>query len=162
MSGGPNCPHTHQGGDATSRDHGLGWKVPQRSSRSSPEERALVRGWQRAPSSQTWGLELREVAVPRVICPLHSPRFCARFLLSQPGHPEPPKAMGPPAVTLRDPPEPPFWACVCGISARVPMCVSIFCYACFAQRPDSPWGGEEVLGEGKMEDLGAIFHLFGM
>lgn len=66
------------------------------------------------------------------------------------------------AVTLGDTTGPPFWACVCGINVIVLMSASIFSYACLAQHPDSPWGGEEVLGEGKNEDLGAVFYLFGM
>ncbi|XP_071427652.1 sodium/mannose cotransporter SLC5A10 isoform X2 [Pithys albifrons albifrons] len=45
---------------------------------------------------------------------------------------QPSKAMGPPAVPLKDTTERPFWARVCGINAVVLMCVNIFCYAYFA------------------------------
>ncbi|XP_057237287.1 sodium/mannose cotransporter SLC5A10 isoform X2 [Malurus melanocephalus] len=45
---------------------------------------------------------------------------------------QPPKAVGPPTVTLKDTTEPPFWARVCGINAIILMCVNIFCYAYFA------------------------------
>uniref|UniRef100_A0A8U7N532 Sodium/mannose cotransporter SLC5A10 n=1 Tax=Corvus moneduloides TaxID=1196302 RepID=A0A8U7N532_CORMO len=52
--------------------------------------------------------------------------LCLSFLRT------PPKAMGPPAMALKDTMEPPFWARVCGINAIVLMCVNIFCYAYFA------------------------------
>lgn len=44
--------------------------------------------------SREWHPDHQEVAVPRVICPLHSPYFCARF--SQPGHAAAPQGCGPP------------------------------------------------------------------
>ncbi|KAJ7403958.1 hypothetical protein WISP_147967 [Willisornis vidua] len=54
--------------------------------------------------------------------------FCSASLDIQ----QPSKAMGPPAVALKDTTERPFWARVCGINAVVLMCVNIFCYAYFA------------------------------
>ncbi|XP_027512412.1 sodium/glucose cotransporter 5 isoform X2 [Corapipo altera] len=51
---------------------------------------------------------------------------------SNPDIQQPSKAVGPPAVALKDTTEPPFWARVCSINAVVLMCVNIFCYAYFA------------------------------
>ncbi|XP_027539502.1 sodium/glucose cotransporter 5 isoform X1 [Neopelma chrysocephalum] len=51
---------------------------------------------------------------------------------SYPDIQQPSKAVGPPAVALKDTTEPPFWARVCDINAVVLMCVNIFCYAYFA------------------------------
>ncbi|XP_051634082.1 sodium/glucose cotransporter 5 isoform X4 [Manacus candei] len=51
---------------------------------------------------------------------------------SNPDIQQPSKAVGPPAVALKDTTEPPLWARVCGINAVVLMCVNIFCYAYFA------------------------------
>lgn len=56
------------------------------------------------------------------------PGSCSATLDTQ----QPPKAVGPLAVALKDTTEPPFWARVCGINAIVLMCVNIFCYAYFA------------------------------
>uniref|UniRef100_A0A8C5X4M0 Sodium/mannose cotransporter SLC5A10 n=1 Tax=Malurus cyaneus samueli TaxID=2593467 RepID=A0A8C5X4M0_9PASS len=60
--------------------------------------------------------------------PISVPGSCSASLDTH----QPPKAVGPPTVTLKDTTEPPFWARVCGINAIILMCVNIFCYAYFA------------------------------
>ncbi|XP_068886424.1 sodium/mannose cotransporter SLC5A10 isoform X2 [Aphelocoma coerulescens] len=78
----------------------------------------------------TWWTLSREPPPPSVCGTTRGPPngSCSASLDTQ----QPPKAVGPPAMALKDTMEPPFWARVCGINAIVLMCVNIFCYAYFA------------------------------
>ncbi|KAM4765585.1 sodium/mannose cotransporter SLC5A10 [Cyanocitta cristata] len=78
----------------------------------------------------TWWTLSREPPQPSVCGTTRGPPngSCSASLDTQ----QPPKAVGPPAMALKDTMEPPFWARVCGINAIVLMCVNIFCYAYFA------------------------------
>uniref|UniRef100_A0A8U7N5C9 Sodium/mannose cotransporter SLC5A10 n=1 Tax=Corvus moneduloides TaxID=1196302 RepID=A0A8U7N5C9_CORMO len=78
------------------------------------------------PPARRW-LSLGSSSVPYTHR-ISVPGSCSASLDTQ----QPPKAMGPPAMALKDTMEPPFWARVCGINAIVLMCVNIFCYAYFA------------------------------
>ncbi|XP_064529403.1 sodium/mannose cotransporter SLC5A10 isoform X3 [Pseudopipra pipra] len=78
----------------------------------------------------TWWTLSREPPQPPVCGTSQGPP--AGSCSSNPDIQQPSKAMGPPAVALKDTTEPPLWARVCGINAVVLMCVNIFCYAYFA------------------------------
>lgn len=59
---------------------------------------------------------------------LPAPGSCSATLDSQ----QPSKAEGPPSMALKVTTEPCLWSSIYSINAVILMCVSVFCYACFA------------------------------